>query len=43
MSDLIKHTKLYHLSTQSSSGIILNTDTNYKSKMQYYIPTLELK
>lgn len=43
MTELIKSTKLYYLSTQSSSGTILNNDPNYKSKMQYYIPPLDFK
>ena len=40
---LIKETKIYKLSTQSSSGICLNDDTNYKSSFQYQFPIMNLK
>lgn len=37
---LIKETKQVHLSTTSGSGRILNSDTNYKSVIEYSVPNL---
>ena len=34
----IVETKILHLSTKSSSGTILNNDTNYKSQIRFNIP-----
>jgi len=39
-SSLIKQTKIFKLSTQSSSGVCLNDDTNYKSSFKYSFPIL---
>ena len=36
----ILDTRTYHLSTRSSSGVILNPDANYKSFIRYDIPNL---
>ena len=41
-STLIKETKIYKLSTQSSSGLCLNDDTNYKSSFKYTFPVVNL-
>ena len=40
---LTKETKVYKLSTQSSSGVCLNEDTNYKSSFQYNFPMINLR
>ena len=40
---LIKETKIFKLSTQSSAGICLNEDTNYKSSFKYQFPIINLK
>ena len=40
---LTKETKIYKLSTQSSSGLCLNEDTNYKSSFQYNFPMINLR
>ena len=37
---LLKQTKIFKLSTQSSSGLCLNTDVNYKSSFQYSFPVI---
>ena len=37
---VIKETKIYKFSTQSSSGICLNQDSSYKSSMYYTLPAL---
>jgi hypothetical protein len=42
-SSLIKQTKIYKLSTQSSSGLCLNTDTNYKSSFRYTFPVINFR
>ena len=39
----IKETKIFKLSTQSSAGVCLNDDTNYKSSFQYQFPIMNLK
>ena len=39
----IKETKIFKLSTQSSSGVCLNEDINYKSSFQYQFPIMNLK
>lgn len=38
--ELIKETKQVHLSTASGAGRILNSDTNYKSQIEFNIPNL---
>ena len=40
MSDLICETKIFNLSTRSSACNILNTNTDYKSKCEFYIPDM---
>ncbi len=43
MNDLICDTKLYYLSSQSSSGRILNSNPDFKSSIEYNLkPALEL-
>ena len=37
-SSLIKQTKVFKLSTQSSSGLCLNEDSNFKSSFRYHFP-----
>jgi len=39
-SSLLKQTKIFKLSTQSSSGVCLNTDVNFKSSFQYHFPVI---
>lgn len=40
MDGLILETKLFNLSTRGSACKILNEDTNYKSKVEYFIPNM---
>ena len=40
---LTKETKIFKLSTQSSSGLCLNNDPNYKSSFQYSFPMINLR
>lgn len=42
-SNTRKDTRVYHLSTNSSSGVIQNQDTNFKSSIFYTIPFLDLQ
>jgi hypothetical protein len=42
-SNLIKSTLTIKLSTQSSAGICLNQDKNYKSSFQYTIPVINFR
>ena len=37
---LVQETKLFNLSTRSSAGRILNKDPNYKSQIEYDIPSM---
>ena len=37
---LVQETKLFNLSTRSSAGRILNNDPNYKSLIEYDIPSM---
>ena len=39
-SSLIKQTKIFKLSTQSSAGVCLNNDANFKSSFRYQFPII---
>ena len=43
MTDLIKDTLVLHCSTQSTSGNIMNVNPDYKSIVQYSIPSIKFK